>query len=226
MYNRIKMNVAQIELSEEDIAGIKDAVTNRKPIDFYCNILTPEQKNRFQKILSTFLNECDQSYLYNYLSYCLLELLDNASKANAKRIYFQENHLDINNEKDYTDGMKAFKEKLSDNNYINTLETGMLQVHLQLSANDVISLTVSNNTKITNSEYERIKEKLEKTKGYKDMADAFEDIDQTEGSGFGLISVVIMLKKLGLDTGNLKFQTTEEETVATIEVPKDSLVEL
>ena len=122
--------------------------------------------------------------------------------------------------------MKAFKEKLSDNNYINTLETGILQVHLQLSANDVISLTVSNNTKITNSEYERIKEKLEKTKGYKDMADAFEDIDQTEGSGFGLISVVIMLKKLGLDTGNLKFQTTEEETVATIEVPKDSLVEL
>ena len=122
--------------------------------------------------------------------------------------------------------MKEFKEKLSDNHYINELETGMLQVHLQLSANDVISMTVSNNTKITNSEYQRIQEKIEKTKEYSDMADAFGDIDQTEGSGLGIITVIIMLKKLGLNTDNLKFQTTDKETVATIEVPKDSLQEL
>lgn len=213
-------------LSEEETNSIKEAVKNRKPVDFYCHILTPEQKTRFQTILSVFLNECNQSYLYNYLSYCLLELLDNASKANAKRIYFQENHLDINNENDYKSGMQAFKEKLSDNHYINELETGMLQVHLQLSANDIISLTVSNNTKITNAEYKRIQEKIEKTREYNDMADAFGDIDQTEGSGLGIITVVIMLKKLGLDTNNLKFQTTDEETVATIEVPKDSLQEV
>ena len=155
-----------------------------------------------------------------------LELLDNASKANAKRIYFQEHHLDINNESDYKAGMKEFKEKLSDNHYINEMETGMLQVHLQLSANDIISMTVSNNTKITNSEYERIQEKIEKTREYSDMADAFGDIDQTEGSGLGIITVVIMLKKLGLNTDNLKFKTTDSETVATIEVPKDSLLEV
>lgn len=220
------MKVDCEELSSEDISGIKDAVANRKPVDFYCHILTPEQKTRFQKILSLFLEECKQTYLYNYLSYCLLELLDNASKANAKRVYFQEHHLDINNESDYKAGMKEFKEKLSDNHYINELETGMLQVHLQLSANDIISMTVSNNTKITNSEYQRIQEKIEKTKEYSDMADAFGDIDQTEGSGLGIITVIIMLKKLGLNTDNLKFQTTDKETVATIEVPKDSLQEL
>ena len=220
------MKESTVGLSEEELNNIKDAVKNRVPVDFYCHILTPEQKERFQNILSAFLNECQQTYLYNYLSYCLLELLDNASKANAKRIYFQQHNLDINNEADYKTGMKDFKEKLSDTHYINELETGMLQVHLQLSANDIISMTVSNNTKITNSEYKRICEKIEKTKEYSDMSDAFGDIDQTEGSGLGIITVIIMLKKLGLNTDNLKFQATDKETVATIEVPKDSLQEL
>ena len=213
-------------LGDEEITAIKEAVKNRKPVDFYCHILTPEQKDRFQTILSVFLEECNQSYLYNYLSYCLLELLDNASKANVKRIYFQEHHLDINNESDYKSGMQDFKDMLSDNHYINEMETGILQVHLQLSANDVISLTVSNNTKITNSEYQRIQEKIEKTRKYNDMSEAIGDIDQTEGSGLGIITVVIMLKRLGLNTDNLKFKTTDKETVATIEVPKDAMQEV
>lgn len=35
-----------------------------------------------------------------------------------------------------------------------------------------------------------------------------------------------MLKKLGLDANNLKFDTTENETVATIEIPKDTIEEI
>ena len=52
------------------------------------------------------------------------------------------------------------------------------------------------------------------------MADAINDIDQTEGSGLGIITVLIMLKKLGLAADHLKFKTTDSETVATIEIPK------
>ena len=58
------------------------------------------------------------------------------------------------------------------------------------------------------------------------MADAVSDIDQTEGSGLGIITVVIMLKRLGLDNTNLKFRTTDKETIATIEIPKNSLLEI
>ena len=99
----------------------------------------------------------------------------------------------------------------------------MLQVHLQLSAKDVISLSVSNNTKITDAEYKRIQDKISKTQNYNNVADAFSDIDQTEGSGLGIITIVIMLRKLGLSMDCLKFSTTEDETVATIEIPKHLL---
>lgn len=222
------MKVDEIELSENEISYIKKAVKDRQPVDFFCYSLTPDQKIRFQKILAIFLEECNQMYLYNYLTYCLFELLDNGSKANAKRIFFQEHHLDINNEDDYKNGMKTFKETLIENtlHYQEKLKAGELRVHLLLTANDVISVTVSNNTKITDSEYARIQEKIKKTKVYNSMAEAVSDIDQTEGSGLGIITVLVMLKKLGLDANNLKFDTTENETVATIEIPKDTIEEI
>ena len=222
------MKVEETELSENEISYIKKAVKDRQPIDFFCYTLTPDQKIRFQKILAIFLEECNQMYLYNCLTYCLFELLDNGSKANAKRIFFQEHHLDINNEDDYKNGMKTFKETLLENtlHYQERLKAGELRVHLLLTANDVISVTVSNNTKITDSEYARIQDKINKTKVYNSIAEAVSDIDQTEGSGLGIITVLVMLKKLGLDANNLKFDTTENETVATIEIPKDTIEEI
>ena len=222
------MKVENKVISEADIEIIKDAVKSRKPVDFFCYTLTPEQKNRFQNILNVFLEECNQQYLFNYLSYCLFELLDNASKANAKRIYFKEHNLNINDEQDYKTGMKNFKETLDENarHYESELEAGKLKVHLLLSADDVISITVTNNTKITDLEFHRIKDKIERTKIYNTMEDAINDIDQTEGSGLGIITVLIMLKKLGLASDHLKFRTTETETIASIEIPKDSLEEL
>lgn len=222
------MKVNDKVISEADIENIKIAVQSRQPVDFFCYTLTPEQKERFLKILKVFLEECDQDYLFNYLSYCLFELLDNASKANAKRIYFKEHNLNIDNEQDYKNGMKAFKENLDENtlHYEAELEAVHLEVHLLLSADDIISITVSNNTKITDNELKRIKEKIEKTKVYTTMADAMNDIDQTEGSGLGIITVLIMLKKMGLASDNLKFTTTDNETIATIEIPKDTFEEI
>ena len=222
------MKVEDNNVTEQEIESIKEAVQKRQPIDFYCYTLTPDQKVRFQKILSIFLKECNQEYLYNYLSYCLFELLDNASKANAKRVYFKENKLNINDEKDYKSGMEAFKSDLTEHtdHYLEELKSGKLMVHLLLSANGVITITVSNNTKITDAEYQRIHDKIEKTKNYDDLSDAIADIDQTEGSGLGIITVIIMLKKLGLTPNNLSFDITDNETVATIKIPKDVMEEV
>lgn len=222
------MKVESESLSKEEISKIRDAVKNRQPVDFYCYTLSLEQKQRFQEILNVFLDACNEADLFNCLSYCLFELLDNASKANAKRIFFQEQHLNINDSKDYSNGMKNFRDNLSDNteHYKNELASGKLQVHLQLSADDVICVSVSNNTKITTEEYNRIQTKIEKTRAYKDVSDAFTDIDQTEGSGLGLITIVIMLKKLGLDTNCLNFSTSDDETIASIIIPKENLIDL
>ena len=222
------MKVEEENVSQAEILTIRKAVEQRQPVDFYCYTLTLEQKKRFQTILSIFLDACNEYFLFNCLSYCLFELLDNASKANAKRIFFQEQNLNINDASDYQNGMKNFKSNLSDNkeHYKEELASGRLQVHLQLSADDVICVSVTNNTKITSAEYKRIQDKIEKTRKYTDVSDAFADIDQTEGSGLGIITIMIMLKKLGLDTNCLKFSTSEDETIASIVIPKDNLLDV
>lgn len=215
-------------IGDEEIAKIKEATQTRETIEFYSNVMTREIEENFQRVLVVFLTACNQTHLFNCLSYCTLELLANANKANAKRLYFKEQNLNITNEKDYSSGMENFKAALSGNkiHYMTELETSLLEIHLFLTSDDVITVKVSNNTQITPFEYQRIQEKIAMAKQYDSMEAALTCVDQTEGSGLGLIIIVLMLKELGLDETHLKYDINSNETVATIEIPLDSYAEL
>lgn len=221
-------DVGTIRLNDEDVQKIKTAIAKKQSVEFSCYTLTPEQKERFLTILSVFLDECNQSQFFHYLSYCLLELLDNASKANAKRIYFQKKKLNINDAKDYANGMENFKTNLNENNsdYFDELNNGILQVVLQLSSESNIIIKVTNNTQITQKEYERVLSKIENTKKYATFQDALVDIDATEGCGLGIVSIILMLKNLGLGKESLKFNISENQTEAIIEIPGDLYADL
>lgn len=215
-------------IGEEEIASIKSATKNRESMEFFSNTLTRDIEENFQRVLTVFLTECDQTHLFNTLSYCTLELLANANKANAKRLYFKEQKLDIDNEKDYSSGMENFRAALTGNkiHYMTELETSILQINLFLSNEGIITVRVSNNTQITPTEYQRIQDKIKIAQQYKSMEEALSYIDQTEGSGLGIIIIELMLKELGLDENHLRFETRDNETVATIEVPIDTFAEL
>ena len=216
------------KVSSEEIDKIQKAIQTHDSLEFSCYSLTNEQKGKFTEILKVFLDSCDQSHLFNCLSYCLLELLDNANRANAKRIYFEDNNLDINNKDDYQKGMKDFKTIISDNSmhYLETVSNEKLKIDLQLSIDNIIRLQVTNNTKLTEFELQRINEKINKTKGKDYIGDVFTDVDQTEGSGLGIISIIFMLKRLGLETENLSFRSENDSTIAIIEIPTDSFMML
>lgn len=215
-------------IGDEEIAAIKSATQNREPMEFFSNTLTRDIEENFQRVLTVFLTECDQTHLFNCLSYCTLELLANANKANAKRLYFKEQKLDIGNEKDYSSGMENFRAALTGNkiHYMTELETSVLQINLFLSNEGIITVRVSNNTQITPTEYQRIQDKIKIAQQYKSMEEALSYIDQTEGSGLGIIIIELMLKELGLDENHLRFETNDNETVATIEIPVDTFAEL
>lgn len=222
----MKIDIGHI--GDAEIEAIKSATRNRETMEFFSNTLTRDIEENFQRVLTVFLTECDQTHLFNCLSYCTLELLANANKANAKRLYFKEQQLDIENEKDYSSGMENFRAALTGNkiHYMTELETSVLQINLFLSNEGIITVRVSNNTQITQPEYQRIQEKMEIAKKYKSMEEALSYIDQTEGSGLGIIIIILMLKELGLDSDHLRFETKDNETIATIEIPCDTFAEL
>lgn len=215
-------------IGDDEIEQIKAATRNHETIDFFSNTMTRKTEENFQRVLIIFLTECDQTHLFNCLSYCTLELLANANKANAKRLYFKEQNLNIKNEQDYSSGMANFKAALSGNkiHYMEELETSLLHINLSLSNEGIICVKVTNNTQITPFEYERILDKISRAKQYDSMEEAIKCVDQTEGSGLGLIIIVLMLKELGLDETHLKFDISKNETVASIEIPIDTYAEL
>ena len=96
----------QLQLDREKI---KTSVSLQLPIEITSYTLPRNTEAYIRSVMETFLDECHQEHLKEYLNFCLSELLTNAKKANTKRVYFKEKNLDINNKDDYEKGMENFK---------------------------------------------------------------------------------------------------------------------
>ncbi|MCQ2592430.1 MAG: hypothetical protein MJ188_06555 [Treponema sp.] len=204
---------------------IKTAIAQKTPIEVETHTSSHENDGYFDDILSAFLEELNLSHLHWTLSYSLRELLGNANKANIKRIYFKEKDLDIDNVEDYKKGMETFslettvklpiyQELLAQENY-------SIKMILQ-DLGDSILLEVKNNSVLTTTEKERILERIERSKKYNSMEDALSDIDRTEGSGLGIIIILLMLRKLALSKDCFSVECTNGETVSKIVLRKDA----
>jgi len=63
---------------------------------------------------------------------------------------------------------------------------------------------------------------MARSRQYDNLEDAFSSIlDDSEGAGLGLVILVLMLKKIGLDDNAFTFKSNEHYTVASISIPLD-----
>jgi len=72
--------------------------------------VTGEIDNDLTSLLVKILARIDKTYLYDTLESVLRELIQNAVKANMKRVWFANQGLDISDESDYRKGMLKFRE--------------------------------------------------------------------------------------------------------------------
>ena len=89
------------DVSAEDIAKIKMAITGEMPLVITTYTLSHNMETYMGNVLSVFLTELHQEQMIQYITYCQNELMTNAKKANTKRIYFKQKRLDINLESYY-----------------------------------------------------------------------------------------------------------------------------
>jgi putative nucleotidyltransferase with HDIG domain len=121
--------------------------------------------------------------------------------------------------------MKNFKDETLSNiaHYLQLQkEKGLyIKVVLQVKRN-VILLEIRNNVRATKMEQLRIQDKLARSRQYDSLEDALTHIlDDTEGAGLGLVILVLMLKKIGLDDDAFEIKTTDKHTIARISIPLD-----
>jgi len=219
------MKVEINKVTDTEINLIKAAVQKKEPVEISLYSVSRAEEDTINRILLAVLEASDQSHLMSYLSYSTLELMANANKANTKRVYFQEKKLDINNPDDYQNGMLTFSVDTTVNkeHYKELLEAQNMYVNMLFTSDESITVEVTNKAQLTEVELKRINDKLERAKIYNTMDEALTDIDKTEGSGLGLIIIVLMLKQLGLGRDNLQFESSNGITSFFITIPMDTV---
>ena len=208
-----------------DEGKIRKAIQSGLPLTITTFTLPREIEVYIEQILTTFLKQVTQEKLKDYIVYCVNELTGNAKKANTKRVFFIERGLDLNSPEDYKLGMANFKETTLSNiaHYLKLQKDKGLYIKLiiQIKSN-IINIEVRNNVAVTKTELIRIHDKLARSRQFNSLEDAMAQVlDESEGAGLGLVILVLMLKKMGLDEDCFDILSTEKETVAKIMIPLD-----
>lgn len=206
-----------------DLEQIKRAAHSSIPLTFKTYTLPHETEEYLEEVLTSFLAELGYSEIKDQLAYCLRELAVNAKKANTKRAYFQEKGLDLNNPADYAEGMKNFKDDTLENiqHYLQKQkELGLYLKVIFQTREKAFSIVVLNNVEITKTEHIRIFDRIARSRAFSSMEEAFATVlDTSEGAGLGIVILILMLKKIGLDEDAFRIEVEGGETVAALNIP-------
>jgi hypothetical protein len=206
-----------------DETKIKKNILSKLPFTITTFSLSRETEVYIEEVITIFLELAGQEKLKDRIFYCVMELATNAKKANTKRVYFSELGLDIANQDDYQKGMEHFR-KTTLNNMAYYLqlqkERGLyIKLILQIREN-TLHIEIRNNVTATHDELTRIHERLAISRQLNNLDEALsQTLDDSEGAGLGLVTLVLMLKKMDLGEDCLKIHATEHETVAQLVIP-------
>ncbi|MCW7487662.1 hypothetical protein EHR01_07240 [Leptospira mtsangambouensis] len=152
------------------------------------------------------------------------DLILNGFKANFKRIFFQENQLDIHSPTDYELGVRMYKSLILSgrgNTFEPLAREKNLYVHLKIEHNETqIKFDVRNNTTLVRGEMQKIRNSLLHAQNYNDIMEYYiERGDNSEGEGIGIALCVILLKGEGLPTDQFRIYHEDGETIAQLNIP-------
>ncbi len=208
---------------EVDSSKVIHAARNSVPLTIKTFTLPHDTEMYLDEILGIYLKELGQDKLKEPLAYCLRELAVNAKKANTKRIYFKEKKLDLQDEEDYKVGMAKFKSETLDNiDFWLKLqkEAGLYIKVIFHTKSQILNLSVCNNAEITKKEQIRVYDRIARSRAFSSLEEALSTVlDDSEGAGLGIVILVLMLKKLGLDEEAFDIDVENGETIARISIP-------
>jgi len=182
-----------------------------------------QREENIEKELEKYLDSIDRKDIFSNLNYITKEFVANANKANLKRVFFNSNNLDINQEVDYKKGIQNFRDEININyeNYVTLLEKNGYFVRLDFYVSKgFLIISAINNTQILPIEKERFLKKLNITDKFKSFEDVLNTgLDMEESAGYGIIISVMMLKKIGLNEKFIKLIEDAKYTQMKLIIP-------
>ncbi|PJZ68482.1 HD family phosphohydrolase [Leptospira perolatii] len=207
-----------------NVSELTDTLTSGKDIDLEYRFITDEDHQQIYLLLLQILGHLDRLFLTEVVSTVLKELLMNANKANAKRIFFLREGLDIENAAQYQKGMHRFLEevihKWDDQEKILRGSNLIVKLRAKILNQNLVFL-IENDAPLLVQESERIKARIESASKFNDLSEAFLTMSDTqESAGLGLVLIQLLLKNSGIGTDKFKIESDGKLTRATLVVPK------
>lgn len=171
------------------------------------------------------LSETDLLFLYEALFVIQSELITNYIKAIAKRIYFQNNSLNIYDQIDYQKGMDLFRSEVLTTWSRQPFDFTSTEYRVSISfhiTDTEVSLSIKSNIVLAQTEIDRIQKRLHTPEQTISASAPFiENIDQSEGGGLGIVLILVLLQNTGIGRSNLEFIADQNGSQTTIIIPKN-----
>lgn len=181
------------------------------------------------RVLLTLLKGIFQEKHHQNLEFITNELVMNASKSNAKRLYFKKNGWDINDFSHYNKGMINFYNDVYDNfgKYVQDLKNNQDYVKVDINIIDnCLNVIIENNTELLEAEKDEIENSIRSAHKFQDLNDVFKHSFNTlEGVGYGLVIVILILRKMNIGIDALSYTSGDGITITKLSIPLDLVSE-
>lgn len=206
-------------------AAIDSAIEKEHLVRIRAYAVITATESGLSYIVDTILRKYGRDDMIGPVYTSVKELSLNGAKANFKRILFEDENLDAENDEEYDRGMELFKHNLNENwvlEYGKKSKSRRLYVDIFFDFNrERLIVEVLNNRPISQKEDKRIREKFHTAMRYDDIAQFYmEGGDSSEGAGMGIVLVTMMLKAQQIDPHLFTIRSDyREKTLARVEFP-------
>lgn len=218
-----KQLMQKIKRINVDTEKVRMAIQTGIPLTITTYTLPPEMEDYITDVLSVFLAQLNQEHMTDSLVYCVKELVNNAKKANTKRVYFVDKKLDLFNKEEYDKGMENFKLDTFNNIKYYLEEQRKLGYYIKVLfqvRNNKIKIEIKNKAELTLFEYKRIHDKITRAQQYNSVEEGITALlDESEGAGLGLVILILILRKIGISEENYQIISENGETITRVFIP-------
>lgn len=205
-----------------DVDKIRHATKNGIPLVIKTTTLPQATETALERLLMVFLEELGQTEFHDLLAYCLRELVNNAKKANMARAYFQEKGI-AGDPEAFQDGKAKFQAEILqfEQRYEGSLHSNDQFIKVSfLVRNRVLYLSVRNNAPMTLRQSEAVRGLLAQAWASGTINEYLKKASGVQkGAGLGMVTLVLILRKMGLNEQSFEFVSNELETTATLRIP-------
>jgi HD-like signal output (HDOD) protein len=175
-------------------------------------------------LIAKVLSRSNLKFLIDTCITVVREIVLNAVKANAKRVFFMKTGLDISRRESYDRGMAEFRKVITDFKSLREdLAKSALKITLKIARDEKhLVISVNNSAAMTEDEASRLDRRIVLGMGDNDFNEIYEDAhDSTEGAGLGIIISLLLLKNAGLEPRDFRLHRGDRSTTVEFSVPME-----